>query len=86
MKLLDITSDPVLFEQVPTSVGVGASTLGAQQPGVQQGQPLSGQQMSPSTTALASRVQQEKRKQLQDQISQTERLLQDLRKQLADMT
>ena len=91
MRLFDITSDPVVAEQIPTSIGA-ATTPGVatpQQPGMQQAQSLGQQtlqQTDPATAALAAKEQQERKKQIQDQISQTEKQLQDLRKQLAELS
>lgn len=94
MRLSDLGNDPVIAEQIPTSLGVGGTqTIGAPvQPGAQQGSqlgqqnPQTLQQNNPALAAQTAKDQQERKKQIQDQISQTERQLQDLRKQLAQVS
>jgi hypothetical protein len=91
MRLFDITSDSVIAEQIPTSLGVSASPQpgAAAQTGTQQAPQLGQQtlqQTDPAVAAQAAKEQQEQKKQIQDQITQTEKQLQDLRKQLAQIS
>ena len=94
MRLSDLGNDPVISEQIPTSLGVGGTqTIGAPaQPGTQQGgqlgqqNPQTLQQNNPAMAAQTAKAQQDQKKQIQDQITQTEKQLQDLRKQLAQIS
>lgn len=92
MRLFDITSDPVVAEQIPTSIGMGAPTAAPQQPGAQpaptlgQQNPQTLQQTDPAAAAKMAKDQQDQKRQIQDQIAQTEKQLQDLRKQLAQIS
>ncbi len=91
MRLFDIANDPIIAEQIPTSIGVSAApgSVAPVNPATQQAQKVGQQtlqQTDPATAALAAKEQQEKKKLIQDQITQLEKQLQDLRRQQAQLS
>jgi hypothetical protein len=94
MRLANISeSDFRLHELMPGTSTTTASptpqgtipTMGTQQqsPGQQAG--LAGGGMDPAQAAQAAKQRQEEKKQIQDQIRQTEQMLVDLRKRMAEL-
>ena len=88
MRLSDIASTEHLQEAIPpVAPGIAAPVAPGVNPAAapQPGQQAPGQQVNPQVAALAMKQTQEKKKQIQDQIAATEKQLQDLRKQLAQI-
>lgn len=76
---------PGLAPTTPPTPGVGQQPGQQAQPAIGAPQPAAGQQVDPATAALALKQKQEQKKQIQDQILATQKQLQDLRKQLAQI-
>lgn len=89
MRILDV--DKSLEEAIPSLASPTQPPAGAVPPGTAQppavGAPVAaaGQQVDPAVAALAMKQKQEQKKQIQDQIVATEKQLQQLRKQLAQI-
>lgn len=90
MKLSDIKESDQQLDELLPSAGLG-QTVSTASPTQQSSQPapssagLSTGQMDPAQAAQAAKARQEQKKQLQDQIKQTEQSLNALRKQLASL-
>lgn len=79
--------DRKLGELLPgTTPTVGTvPTMGTQQQAQAQPSGLATGQMNPAQAAQATKQRQEEKKQIQDQIRQTEQMLVDLRKRMAEL-
>jgi hypothetical protein len=94
MRLANISeSDFRLRELMPGTSTTAASptpqgtvpTMGTQQQTQTQPSGLAGWGMDPAQAAQAAKQRQEEKKQIQDQIRQTEQMLVDLRKRMAEL-
>jgi hypothetical protein len=90
MKLSEFSFDTRLSELLPAAAapapGMQAAPGAAPKPGQpQQAAGLASGQMDPAQAAQAAKDKIEQKKQIQDQIKQTEAQLNDLRKRLAEL-
>jgi hypothetical protein len=91
MRITDLGNDPFIAEQIPTNIGAPAPMSATGQSGsppqqLGQSNPQTLQQNNPAMAAQAAKDQQDRKKQIQDQIRATEQQLANLRKQLAQVS